>query len=115
MARGDGQGPAGLGPVTGRRKGYCSGFSAPGFHQRDGRSGCADGRGRGQGPGLRTRARDCSRPHGRRHSCHIGPVAPETNQETMALSQEVQYLEQRLTGLQDRLEQIKDEKKEDLG
>ena len=31
MPRGDRTGPAGAGPMTGRRAGYCSGFSAPGF------------------------------------------------------------------------------------
>ena len=31
MPRGDGTGPAGLGPMTGRAAGYCAGFSVPGF------------------------------------------------------------------------------------
>jgi hypothetical protein len=31
MPFGDGTGPRGLGPMTGRRAGYCAGFSQPGF------------------------------------------------------------------------------------
>ena len=31
MPLGDGTGPAGLGPMTGRVAGYCAGYSVPGF------------------------------------------------------------------------------------
>jgi hypothetical protein len=31
MPRGDGTGPMGLGPLTGRRVGYCTSFTAPDF------------------------------------------------------------------------------------
>lgn len=31
MPRGDGTGPAGLGPMTGRAAGYCAGYSVPGY------------------------------------------------------------------------------------
>jgi len=31
MPRGDGTGPGGLGPMTGRAAGYCAGYSVPGF------------------------------------------------------------------------------------
>jgi len=31
MPRGDGTGPAGMGPMTGRAAGYCTGSNAPGF------------------------------------------------------------------------------------
>ncbi len=31
MPGGDGTGPAGLGPMTGRAAGYCAGYSAPGY------------------------------------------------------------------------------------
>ncbi|NLO41704.1 MAG: DUF5320 domain-containing protein [Bacteroidales bacterium] len=31
MPRGDGTGPAGMGRLTGRKAGFCSGFNAPGF------------------------------------------------------------------------------------
>ena len=31
MPFGDGTGPRGMGPMTGRRAGFCAGFPAPGF------------------------------------------------------------------------------------
>jgi hypothetical protein len=31
MPGGDGTGPAGMGPMTGRAAGYCAGYSVPGF------------------------------------------------------------------------------------
>ncbi|MBN1675178.1 MAG: DUF5320 domain-containing protein [Kiritimatiellae bacterium] len=31
MPAGDGTGPAGMGPMTGRAAGYCAGYSVPGF------------------------------------------------------------------------------------
>ncbi|MCQ5376123.1 MAG: DUF5320 domain-containing protein [Methanomassiliicoccales archaeon] len=31
MPGGDGTGPLGLGPMTGRRAGYCAGFPVPGY------------------------------------------------------------------------------------
>jgi len=31
MPRGDGTGPSGLGPMTGRAAGYCAGYPAPGY------------------------------------------------------------------------------------
>ncbi|MFW5953628.1 MAG: DUF5320 domain-containing protein [Candidatus Natronoplasma sp.] len=51
MPRGDGTGPDGLGPATGRGLGYCTGHSTPGFTKAGGR-GLARGRGRGIGRGL---------------------------------------------------------------
>ena len=32
MPFGDGTGPRGLGPMTGRRAGFCAGFGRPGFN-----------------------------------------------------------------------------------
>jgi len=55
MPRGDGTGPAGFGPMTGRAAGYCAGYPAPGFMNPYGRGfGGARGRG-GGGFGLRNR------------------------------------------------------------
>ena len=31
MPRGDGTGPAGMGPMTGRAAGYCAGYNMPGY------------------------------------------------------------------------------------
>lgn len=53
MPRGDGTGPAGMGPMTGRGAGYCAGFTAPGYANSDGfAGGCSKGFGRGFGRGY---------------------------------------------------------------
>ncbi len=49
MPRGDGTGPMGMGPMTGRGAGYCAGFPSPGFmNPIGGRLGLGLGRGRGR-------------------------------------------------------------------
>lgn len=51
MPRGDGTGPMGMGPMTGRGAGYCAGFPTPGFmNPAGGRLGLGLGWGRGRGP-----------------------------------------------------------------
>ncbi len=53
MPRGDGRGPAGCGPRTGRGLGYCAGYDSPGFTK----PGPGNGRGfrKNVGPGRRMR------------------------------------------------------------
>lgn len=48
MPRGDGTGPAGMGPMTGRAAGFCAGYPVPGFMNPVGGRGFW-GRGRGRG------------------------------------------------------------------
>lgn len=50
MPRGDGSGPMGMGPMTGRAAGYCAGNAAPGYANPVGWRGA--GRGMGWGRGL---------------------------------------------------------------
>lgn len=54
MPRGDGTGPMGMGPMTGRAAGYCAGFGAPGYVNPGPGWGYGRGRGfgRGFGPGF---------------------------------------------------------------
>jgi hypothetical protein len=55
MPRGDGTGPAGRGPMTGRAAGFCAGYGMPGYaNPMPGRGlGMGFGRGRGFGGGGR--------------------------------------------------------------
>ncbi len=48
MPRGDGSGPAGAGPMTGRAAGFCAGFNMPGYANP-----MPCGRGMGFGRGFR--------------------------------------------------------------
>jgi len=49
MPFGDGTGPSGLGPRTGRGTGYCAGYNVPGYMNPQSRFGGFGGRGRGRG------------------------------------------------------------------
>ena len=51
MPAGDGTGPMGLGPMTGRGAGYCAGFAMPGFMNPLPGRGWGRGLGRGRGRG----------------------------------------------------------------
>ena len=51
MPAGDGTGPAGLGPMTGRGAGYCAGFEMPGYVNPWPGGGWGMGRGWGRGGG----------------------------------------------------------------
>ncbi len=54
MPGGDGTGPMGMGPMTGRAAGFCAGFAVPGFaNPFGGRGFWGRGRGRGGGRGWR--------------------------------------------------------------
>ena len=51
MPGGDGTGPAGMGPMTGRAAGYCAGYPTPGYANPIPGRGLGFGRGRGFGFG----------------------------------------------------------------
>jgi hypothetical protein len=55
MPRGNRTGPEGLGPMTGRAKGFCSGYNSPGYMNPGYGRGMGSRRGFGRGLGLRRR------------------------------------------------------------
>lgn len=61
MPRGDGTGPAGMGPMTGRAAGYCAGYPVPGFANPYQGRGFGMGFGRGFGRGMGGRGRGMGR------------------------------------------------------
>ncbi len=52
MPGGDGTGPGGMGPMTGRAAGFCAGFPVPGYANPVGGRGMGMGWGRGRGGGF---------------------------------------------------------------
>ena len=51
MPGGDGSGPMGMGPMTGRAAGFCAGYGVPGYMNAYGRGGMGRGMGMGRGRG----------------------------------------------------------------
>lgn len=83
MPRGNGQGPQGAGPMTGRAEGFCAGNGQPGFMRRPG------GRGRGLGLGHRRGYGFC------RTSCAVQPAH--------VLERQAQVLQAQLDALNARI------------
>jgi len=104
MPRGDGTGPAGMGPMTGRRAGYCAGFDQPGFANP------AAGYGLGLGRGMR---RGFFHHFGRGFRPHFGfyPMTPEyygspVQPATPSREQELGYLKAQATAWERELREL---------
>ncbi|MBA7517516.1 hypothetical protein ES705_09570 [subsurface metagenome] len=111
MPRGDGTGPGGLGPMTGRAAGYCAGYSVPGFmNPSGGRLGLGFGYGRGYGRAY--------------WPANSYPVAPppiygggfyqtpvEPKQEMEMLAEEAKYLKEQLEEINKRITELGKSKK----
>ncbi|MDZ7838038.1 MAG: DUF5320 domain-containing protein [Actinomycetota bacterium] len=121
MPRGDGTGPAGTGPMTGRGAGYCAGNNAAGFMNPSGGRGYAGrpmgGFGRGRGyrnayyaTGLPFWARYQAPPAGAApyYGTEVGP-----EDETEQLKQQADALKQQLDDIQARMDELGKSKKEE--
>jgi len=117
MPGGDGSGPMGMGPMTGRAAGYCAGFAAPGFMNPAGGFGRAGfGRGAGfggGGRGWRNRFYATGIPGGMMPGYApawggmAGPVAePSREVQTQALKQQADFLEKSLAEVRERLSEL---------
>lgn len=110
MPRGDGTGPMGYGPMTGRGFGYCAGYAVPGYmHPGFGRW-FRYGRGRGLGYG-----RALALAYGRGYGWGFLPpyaaygfVPPAPPDEREALKREADYLKGELDAIEARLAEIND-------
>lgn len=102
MPGGDGTGPKGLGPMTGRGVGFCAGFAYPGYVR------CGMGYGRGRGMGrmnLGARAMgwgSLPRP------AYAGAFQPafQPVDEKESLNNQVAFLENQLQEMKKRLEAL---------
>ena len=109
MPRGDGTGPMGGGPMTGRAAGYCAGYDAPGYANPGPGRGFGMGRG-GGGRGWRWRHwfRATGLPgwarFGDAPSWEYGPPAPTTReQETEMLKTQAGWLKEQLEAISERI------------
>ena len=127
MPGGDGTGPGGMGPMTGRAAGYCAGYAVPGFmNPIPGRGFWGRGRG-GGGWGRRNRfyatgltgwqragygypAFGGAMPYG---APYAAPVAPTVTaqQELDQLKGQAEYFEDALDGIKKRIEELEAESK----
>ena len=116
MPRGDGTGPMGMGPRTGRGAGFCAGYGVPGcatpmFGYGMGLGlGFGRGMGRGRGRGFcRTTLPMAGWPVGFRAGYPVPvdvPYTPTAVDEKTWLGREAEWLGQRLQEIQDRLTEL---------
>ena len=108
MPRGDGTGPWGMGPMTGRMSRYCAGYSMPGYEYQMSRQGLRNGFCRGRG--------FCSgRGSGKRFMNRAGRLfswMPYNNEDaifspTSGQEDEKQFLQNQAEVLKSRLDKIK--------
>ena len=112
MPFGDGTGPQGLGPRTGRGAGYCAGFEMPGsMSPTPGGAGFGFGYGRGigrQGLGRGCGWRNCYRATSLPGWARAGygyPYAPSftAKEETELLKGQAEFLRKQLEDIQNRI------------
>lgn len=125
MPRGDGTGPAGMGPMTGRAAGFCAVYGVPGYMNPVGGRGYG-GWGRGGGWGRRNWYYATGLPGWARAGYGVpawggavnpnaysgAPFAPSVTaqQELDALKGQAEYLEDSLAGIKKRMEEIETQK-----
>ncbi|MDX9866336.1 MAG: DUF5320 domain-containing protein [Kiritimatiellia bacterium] len=110
MPGGNGTGPLGAGPMTGRAAGTCAGYGTPGYmNPAGGRFGGGFGRGRGGwggggfGRGFRNLFFATGLPGWARFG---GLAAAGAADEKQALAEQANALRAQLDGIQKRLEQL---------
>lgn len=101
MPRGNRTGPIGLGPMTGRRAGYCAGYDAPGYANPAPRLGMAHGLG-GGGHGRRNMFYATGLPRWARW----GYTPPAPQQKAEALKEQAGWLKDQLDAINKRIEEL---------
>jgi len=129
MPRGDGTGPAGMGPMTGRAAGYCAGYSTPGFaNPYGGRYPGGGGRGMGRaafggrGRGNRNWYYATGQPGWYRYNMGYPawgavppaaapqePVNMDANEEVDILKGQSEYLKEQLDAVTQRMQELEKE------
>jgi len=122
MPAGDGTGPAGLGPMTGRAAGFCAGYPVPGYmNPVGGRGYWGWGRGFwGRGRGWRNWYYATGLPGWARagygwpawggavgpYVPFPGPAAPTPEQELEVLRQQAEFLQNSIDAVNKRIEEL---------
>ncbi len=112
MPGGDGTGPQGAGPMTGRGAGRCAGFAMPGYANRNiGRGGCGRGFGFGGGGGGGRGRRNwfyaTGMPGGVRFGGGTGsPATAGPEVEKQALQEQARMLQEQLNAILQRIETL---------
>jgi len=116
MPAGDGTGPAGMGPMTGRAAGYCAGYPAPGYMSPLPGRGMGFGRGlgrgfrggRGWGGFGRGPFVTASYPYAAASPWYGSPygAGPTREQEADVLKRQIAYFEDALEEIRTRLAEI---------
>lgn len=114
MPGGDGTGPAGMGPMTGRAAGFCAGYGVPGYANPVpggfgyGR-GRGFGRGGGRGFGMGFRGGRWAVPaYPPAYAAPVAAPVPQTEKDL--LKQQADYLANALEDVQKRLAELESEK-----
>ncbi len=127
MPGGDGSGPMGMGPMTGRAAGFCAGYPTPGFANPAPRRGFW-GWGRGGGGGGRGRG-GWGRRNGFYATGQTGwqragfgyppgayappvPAAPDDEQHLDAMKAQAEYLEDALADVRKRIDELQSASKQ---
>jgi len=121
MPGGDGTGPGGMGPMTGRAAGYCAGYPVPGFMNATGGRGFWGGGRGGWGrrnwfyatglPGWQRFGAGYpaygggAAPYGAPYGVPYGP-APTKEQELDMLKGQAEYFEDALDGIKKRITEL---------
>jgi hypothetical protein len=111
MPGGNGTGPAGSGPMTGRAAGFCAGYPVPGYANPVGRRGYwgrGRGMGRGRGFGRGFGWSGAAGPYPANAS--LGPIVT-AGQELDGLKQQAEFMQDSLSQINERIEQLEKENK----
>ena len=114
MPFGDGTGPAGMGPMTGRAAGYCAGYGMPGYMNPIGGRGFwgrgrGGGRGRGFGRGFGWARAGYGYQFGPWSGQPYGAYPPQAmtaEQEVNALKSQAEYFKDALDEITKRIEEL---------
>ncbi|MBL7073551.1 MAG: DUF5320 domain-containing protein [Candidatus Omnitrophica bacterium] len=98
MPGGNGTGPMGTGPMTGRQAGFCAGYSVPGYGR--------GGRGAGFGRGAGWKRNGAPYAYGNPNMTHPTSADPTPKQEADMLKTEAEALKEELSAINRRIKDL---------